>query len=111
MYEQFVAAAPPPVLDTRTLISCRSDTGRDGERRIMAQHGLGVEHLLLVIFGTTVSVVPYVKYGLQTFYHTLPPNDVCFDLIVSHCLSSPCTAYHHLYLRALLDGGSHVCLP
>ena len=37
-YEGFVAAAPPRVLDTRTLISCRWDTGGDGHRRIMAKH-------------------------------------------------------------------------
>ena len=37
-YGRFVAAAPPRVLDTRTLISCRWDTGGDGHRRIMAKH-------------------------------------------------------------------------
>ena len=36
------------------------------------------------IFGTTVLGVPHVTWGLKTFYHTLPPNDVCFDVILSH---------------------------
>ena len=34
--ERFVAAALPCVLDMRTLISCRWDTGGDGHCRIMA---------------------------------------------------------------------------
>ena len=42
-YGQFVAAALPRVLDTRTVISYWWDTGGDGHRRIMAKHGVGVE--------------------------------------------------------------------
>ena len=34
---RFVAAAPPRVLDTRKVISCRWDTEGDGHRRIMAK--------------------------------------------------------------------------
>ena len=36
------------------------------------------------IFGTTVFVVSDVTWGLKTFYRTLPPNDVCLDVILSH---------------------------
>ena len=83
-YEQFVDAAPPLVRDTRTLISCRWDTGVDGHRRIMAKHGLGVEALFLGILGTTILGVQHITWGLKPFYQTLPPNDVCFDAILSH---------------------------
>ena len=48
---------------------------------------------------------------LKTVYHTLPPNDVCFDVILSHSCYFPSTAYRHLHLRDLLDVGDHVCLP
>ena len=77
----------------------------------LSKHGVGVEPLFLGIFGTTVFVVPYVTWGLKTVYHTLPPDDVCFDVILSHSCYSPSTAYHHLHLRDLLDVGGHVCLP
>jgi len=73
--------------------------------------GVGVEPLFLGIFGTTVFVVPDVTWGLKTVYHTLPPNDVCFDVILSHSCYFPSTAYRHLHLRDLLDVGDHVCLP
>ena len=56
-------------------------------------------------------MVPDVTWGLKTFYRTLPPNDVCFDVILRHSRYSPSTAYHHLHLRALRDVGGHVCLP
>jgi hypothetical protein len=45
---------------------------------------VGVEPLFLGIFGTTVFVVPDVTWGLKTVYHTLPADDVCFDVILSH---------------------------
>ena len=48
--------------------------------------------------------------GLKTVYHTLPPDDVCFDVILSHSCYFPSTAYRHLHLRDLLDVGDHVCL-
>ena len=77
----------------------------------LSKHGVGVEPLFLGIFGTTVFVVPNVTWGLDTLYHTLPTDDVCFDVILSHSCYFPSTAYRHLHLRALLDVGSHVCLP
>ena len=79
-----MAAAPPRVLDTRTVISCWWDTGGNGHRRVMAKHGVGVEPLFIGIFGATVLGVPDVTWSLKTFYNTLPPNDVCFDVILSH---------------------------
>ena len=72
---------------------------------------MGVEPLFLGIFGTTVFVVPDVTWGLKTVYHTLPPDDVCFDVIASHSRYFPSTVYCHLHLRDLLDVGNHVCLP
>ena len=48
-YERFVAAAPPRVLDTRTLISCRWDTGGDGHRRIMATHHQALDQLSVMV--------------------------------------------------------------
>ena len=77
----------------------------------LSKQGVGVELLFLGIFGTTVFVVPDVTWGLKTFYRTLPPNDVCFDMILRHFWYPPSTAYHRLHLRALLDVGGHVCLP
>ena len=76
-----------------------------------SKHGVGIEPPFLGIFGTTVFVVPDVTWGLKTVYHTLPPDDVCFDMILSHSCSFPSTAYCHLHLRHLLDVGDHVCLP
>ena len=76
-----------------------------------SKHGVGIEPPFLGIFGTTVFVVPDVTWGLKTVYHTLPPDDVCFDMILSHSCSFPSTAYRHLHLRDLLDVGDHVCLP
>ena len=72
---------PPPCASTalskhrvvRTVISCRWDTGGDGHHRIMAKHRVGVETLFLGTFGTTVFVVPDVRWGLKPFYHTLQP--------------------------------------
>jgi hypothetical protein len=49
----------------------------------LSKHRVG-ELLFLGIFGTTVFGVPDVTWGLKTFYPTLPPNDVCFDVILSH---------------------------
>ena len=77
----------------------------------LSKPGVGVEPLFLGIFGTTVFEVSDVARDLNTFYRTLPPDNVCFDVILSHSCYSPSTAYHHLHLRALLDVGSHVCLP
>ena len=77
----------------------------------LSKHGVGVELPFLGIFGTTVFVVPDVTWGLKTVYHTLPPHDVCFDVILSHSCYFPSTAYRHLHLRDLLDVGDHVCLP
>ena len=77
----------------------------------LSMHGVGVELPFLGIFGTTVFVVPDVTWGLKTVYHTLPPDDVCFDMILSHSCSFPSTACRHLHLRDLLDVGDHVCLP
>ena len=50
----------------------------------LSKHGVGVEPRFLGILGTTVFVVPDVTWGLKTVYHTLPPDDVCFDVILSH---------------------------
>ena len=77
----------------------------------LSKHGVGVEPPFLGICGTTVFVVPDVTWSLKPFYHTLPPDDVCFDVILSHSCYFPSTAYRHLHLRDLLDVGSHVCLP
>ena len=77
----------------------------------LSKHGVGVELPFLGIFGTAVFVVPDVTWGLKTVYHTLPPDDVCFDMILSHSCSFPSTACRHLHLRDLLDVGDHVCLP
>ena len=99
---RFVAAALPRVLDTRTVISCRWDTGGDGHRWIMAKHRVGVETLFLGTFGTTFFVVPDVRWGLKPFYHTLQP------VILSQSRYSPSTACHYLHL---LEMGGHVCLP
>ena len=101
---------PPPCASTalskhrvvRTVISCRWDTWGDGHRRIMAKHRVGVETLFLGNFGTTVFVVPDVRWGLKPFYHTLQP------VILSQSRYSPSTACHHLHL---LEMGGHVRLP
>ena len=50
----------------------------------LSKHGVGVEPLFLGISGTTVLGVPDVTWGSKTVYHTLPPDDVCFDVILSH---------------------------
>ena len=50
----------------------------------LSEHGVGVEPLVLGIFGTTVFVVPDVTWGLKSFYHTLPRTGVCFDVILRH---------------------------
>ena len=50
----------------------------------LSKHGVDVEPLFLGIFGTTVFVVPYVTWGLKTFYRTLPPNDVYFEVILRY---------------------------
>ena len=54
-----------------------------GASMALSKHGVGVEPLFLGIFGTTVFVVPDVTWGLKTVYHTLPLDDVCFDVILS----------------------------
>ena len=50
----------------------------------LSKHGVGVELLFFGIFRTTVFVVLDVTWRLKTFYRTLPSNDVCFDVILSH---------------------------
>ena len=84
------------------VISCGWDTGGDGHRRIMAKHRVGVETLFLGNFGTTVFVVPDVRWGLKPFYHTLQP------VILSQSRYSPSTGCHYLHL---LEMGGHVRLP
>ena len=81
----------------------------------LSRHRVGVEPLFSGIFGTSVFVVPHVRWGLKPFYRTLQSNDVCFDAILSHSCCSPSTAHDHLHLRALLDvvGNGHLpsCAP
>ena len=50
----------------------------------LSKHGVGVEPLFLGIFGTTAFVVPDVTWCLKTFYHTLPPDNVCFDVMLRY---------------------------
>ena len=50
----------------------------------LSKHGVGVEPLFLRIFGTIVFVFSDVTWVLKTIYDTLQPDDVCFEVILSH---------------------------
>ena len=76
----------------------------------LSKHGVGVEPLFLGIFGSTVFVVPYITWCSETFHRTLPPDDVFFDVILSHSCYFPSITNRHLHLRDLRDVGDHVCL-
>ena len=71
IYSAFMATPPgPPYLPPLPLAQARPC--------------LSVEPLFLRIFGTIVFVVSDVTWVLKTIYHTLQPDDVCFEVILSH---------------------------
>ena len=67
-YERFVAAALPRVLDTRTLISCRWDTGADGHRRIMANPPPPPHAPALAPHGVANTAHPSLTTGFGVFF-------------------------------------------
>jgi len=56
----------------------------------LRKHGLveaqggRLNRCFLGIFETTVFGVPDVRLGLKPFYRTLPPDAICFEVILSH---------------------------